>query len=158
MKKTLGILALVFGLLAYQHLGHSQTTGSGQSDYIFRFNEGISGVFLANSTFPQQQSINLGACTATEKINGPLVCAVNCSNQSVCLLDVTGPSGSTVSDVLELVSETPSTAPAGTASPGPAPSVSPGSNVIFGNTVFRTATDKTSTLKRRIEAYNSVPK
>lgn len=149
-------LVMALGILTFQHLGHSQTTSStGQSDYIFRFNTGVSGVFLANSTFPQQQPINLGSCTATEMINGPLICATNCSNQPVCLLDVTGPSGSTVSDVLEVVSETPSTSTSGTtASPSPTPSSLPG---ILGlsNMEFRNATNKASTISKRIEAYNS---
>lgn len=159
--KSVSMGALIaLGLLAFQHIGHSQTTSTtGQSDYIFRFNTGISGVFIANSTFPRQQPINLGSCTATEMINGPLICATNCSNQPVCLLDVTGPSGSTVSDVLEVVSETPSTAtpgatPGATASPSPAPSALPG---IFGlsSKQFRSATDKASTVSKRIEAYNT---
>lgn len=155
--KSVSMSALVaLGLLAFQHMGHSQTSSStGQSDYIFRFNTGISGVFIANSTFPQQQPINLGSCTATEMINGPLICATNCSNQPVCLLDVTGPSGSTVSDVLEVVSETPSTStPGATASPSPTPSALPG---IFGlsSMQFRNATNKASTISKRIEAYNS---
>lgn len=159
-KRTTGafLTLTTIGILAFHHIGHTQTT-SGQSDYIFRFNTGISSVFLANMTFPQQQPIDLGSCTATEKINGPLACAVNCSNQSVCLLDLTGPSGSTVNDVLELVSETPSTSATGTASPNPTvsalPSVLPGGSILFGNMAFRSAIDKASNTPRRIEAYKT---
>jgi hypothetical protein len=158
--KSVGTLVVsIVAFLAFQHIGQTQsptptaTPTSGQSDYIFRFNTGISGVFLDNITFPNQQSINLGSCTATEKINGPLICAVNCSNQSVCLLDLVGPSGSTVNDVLELVSETPATTSA-TSSPSPTASVIPG--LTFANPVFRASADLSASLERRINAYNQV--
>jgi hypothetical protein len=83
----------------------SQVTSS-RSNYIFRFNVGISTVFLNDMVFEREQDLNLGSCTTREKLNGPLTCAINCQNQSVCILELTGPSGSTVNDVLEKVSET----------------------------------------------------
>lgn len=147
--------ALALGILSFQHIGHSQTSSSSdQSDYIFRFNSGISGVFLANSTFPQQQSINLGSCTATEQINGPLICAVNCDNTPVCLLNVSGPPGASVNDVLEKVSEVPVTA-----SPTPSPSASASppqlAGSAFGAMVFKSSSGRDAHLKQRIEIYNS---
>lgn len=152
-KMLVGVAALASGILSFQHIAHSQTSGSNnQSDYIFRFNSGISSVFLSSSTFPQQQSINLGSCTATEQINGPLICAVNCSNVPVCLLNVSGPPGASVTDVLEKVSETPVTA---TASPTPSASYQPAPGT-FGNMIFRGSARHDDNLSKRIEIYNSV--
>jgi len=147
--------ALLAGVFSFQQIGHTQTTStSGQSEYFFRFNTSISSVFLSSMTFPQQQSINLGTCTATEHINGPLICAVNCSNQSVCLLDLTGPSGASVNDVMEKVSETPISSSA-TASPTPTASAIPG--LYQGSMmIFRESTDRASNLRQRVDAYNSV--
>jgi hypothetical protein len=153
-KICVGVAALALGILSFQHIANSQTSGSNtQSDYIFRFNTGISGVFLANSTFPQQEPINLGSCTATEQINGPLICAVNCSNVPVCLLNVSGPPGASVNDVLEKVSEVSITAGQG-ASPTPSVSSQP-SPGVFGNMIFRASAEHSDNLSKRIEIYNS---
>jgi hypothetical protein len=151
--------AFVLGILSFQHMGHSQTSSSSnQSDYIFRFNTGISGVFLSNSTFPQQNPINLGSCTATEQINGPLICAVNCDNVPVCLLNVSGPPGASVTDVLEKVSETPagqaaSPTPSVSPSVSPSPSQLPGS--VFGSMIFKSSNDRDANREKRIQIYNS---
>jgi hypothetical protein len=144
--------ALVVSILGFHHNGNTQTT-SGQSDYIFRFNTGVSSVFLANMMFSSQQQINLGSCTATEQINGPLYCAVNCSNESVCLLSLTGPSGSTVNDVLQLVSESPSTG----ASPSPVPSAI-ASSLGLQSKIFKSSPDNAVNLNKRVEAYNATQK
>jgi hypothetical protein len=150
---VMGFTALIVSIIGFHRNGNTQTTSSGQSDYIFRFNTGISSVFLANMTFPSQQQINLGSCTATEQINGPIYCAVNCSNDSVCLLSLTGPSGSTVNDVLQLVSETPSTG----ASPSPVPSAI-ASSLGLQSKMFKSSPDSTMSLNKRIEAYNAIQK
>jgi hypothetical protein len=149
-----GVAALALGLLSFQHIARSQTSSSNnQSDYIFRFNSGISSVFLSNSTFPQQQPLNLGSCTTTEQINGPLICAVNCSNVAVCLLNVSGPPGASVNDVLEKVSEVAITTGQG-ASPTPSVSSQPAAGT-FGNMIFRSSTGHEDNLSKRIEIYNS---
>ncbi|MFL5813909.1 MAG: hypothetical protein ACJ763_10065 [Bdellovibrionia bacterium] len=150
-----GVAALALGILSFQHIAHSQTSGSNnQSDYIFRFNSGISSVFLSSATFPQQQPIDLGSCTATEQINGPLICAMNCSNVPVCLLNVSGPPGASVTDVLEKVSEVSITA-GQSASPTPSASSQPAAGT-FGNMIFRGSVTHEDNLSKRIEIYNSV--
>ena len=116
------IFVLLFALLVASFAipsAWTQTTNQ-QSNYIFRYNTGISQVFLSTMTFASERSLDLGACTTSEKINGPFSCAVNCTNDSVCLLELSGPAGATVNDVMEKVSETPvSGASAGMLSPSP---------------------------------------
>lgn len=123
-------------------------TGGGQSNYVFRFNTGISGVFLSTSIFASEAPLNLGACTTNEKINGLLSCAVNCNNDAVCLLEVSGPSGASVSDVMEKVSETPVGA-----SPSPTASPVPGGGTA-GLGIWVLTDPDASSRERRVAAYN----
>ena len=118
-------------------------TSSGQSDYIFRYNTGVSQVLLSDMTFKSESPLNLGACTVNEKLNGPISCVMNCNNEAVCLLEVSGPSGAGVSDVMEKASETPVTS----ASPSPQVSGNPyGLGLVSGGGF---------TADKRAEAYNS---
>jgi hypothetical protein len=146
---TKPLLALLASGAIATVAGYAQTGSTQTSNYLFRFNTGISSVFLSDMTFPTQKPLNLGACTVTEKINGPLACVVNCDQESVCLLDLSGPSGATVNDVLQIVSETP--VPAASGTPSPTASNIPPST--FGSTI-RDATDSASLTKKRIDAYN----
>ena len=147
---ALTTIAAVAGTLAL-----AQGT-AGQSNYIFRFNTGISSVFLSDMKFASEAPLNLGACTVTEKTNGPLSCVVNCSNDPVCLLEVSGPSGAKVGDVMEIAAETPlpSATPAPSASVSPAASPSPGTAGLFG---WQSGSGReASAVRRRVEAYNGV--
>ncbi|MGZ3687354.1 MAG: hypothetical protein ACXVBW_03600, partial [Bdellovibrionota bacterium] len=135
LKRAAVVLSVAAVLGVAEISGHAQST---QSNYVFRFNTGVSGVFLSDMTFQSQQPLNLGACTVTEKVNGPLSCAVNCENQAVCLMELSGPPNSSVNDVLQKVSETPVGAPSSVPASGPA--------------VYGTFND----VNRRIKAYNEV--
>jgi len=82
---------------------------SPRSNYVFRYSPSDSAFFLEEMTFPESRPLDLGACTVSEKLNGPLHCAINCDDIAVCLYLYNGPSGQTVNDVLEKVSEIPVT-------------------------------------------------
>lgn len=153
--RTLGVL-LAAVIVAFVTPGVrsrliAQTTAP-SSNYIFRFNAGISAVFLGTTTFTAQEPISLGACTSTENIDGPLSCAVNCNGDSVCLLEVSGPPGAGVEDVLEKVSETPIDA----ASPSPTASPATGFESLAGLGEWLPGAQGASTFERRVEAYNSI--
>lgn len=135
------LLAGFFGVKA----ARTQTT-AGVSNYIFRFNTGISAVFLDTMTFTTERPLDLGTCTTTEKIDGPIACAVNCTQDSVCLLELSGPAGATVNDVMEKVQETPVNA-------SPSPVGVTGSGHEQHGTWFAAEGDRSAA---RVAAYNSV--
>lgn len=143
-KTTLSLVAALLAVLPVSR-GWPQTPAD-LSNYIFRFNTGISAVFLSDMTFQKEQPLDLGSCTVNEKIDGPLSCAFNCKNEAVCLLEVSGPSGSGVTDVLEKVSETPV---GSSASPPPS-----GAPAAFGARIPTDPANGATSTSRRIEAYN----
>jgi hypothetical protein len=154
---TFGLLGALLAGTVVIPIARTQTNHVGQSNYTFRFNTGISGVFLNTMTFASEHPLNLGACTTNEKVNGPLFCSVNCNNDSVCLLEVSGPPGSSVNDVMEKVTETPVTAasPSPTSSPNSANPFSLRADSELGDW-FQGSSEDASSVDRRVEAYNTV--
>jgi hypothetical protein len=102
MKKILLLIAACASLFG------AQAFAEDRSDYVFQYNAGASELFMKEMVFASEEPLDLDECQTTFKINGPLGCAVNCSDQPVCLLVFSGPSGLGTSDILTKVEEVPS--------------------------------------------------
>lgn len=111
-------------LLGVAHFAVSETpapnTGSASvSAYVFRYTAGLSKVMLETMTFAESQSINLGQCQSTEKINGPIACTTTCQGTPLCLLIFEGPAGLQSTHLIEKIKEEPATRRSNGASPTP---------------------------------------
>lgn len=123
---TRSLLAMggAFLLLGVAHFAVSETPApsagaTAASAYVFRFTTGLSKVMLDTMTFAESQSINLGQCQSTEKINGPIACTTTCQGTPLCLLIFEGPAGLQSTHLIEKLKEEPATRRSNGASPAP---------------------------------------